>query len=267
MASSSDLKDGGLKVTVTPSQSAFFAGELFTATITFSNPAPSSNETSLHTLPSVSDLTLRSSDHLKQDSNWAQNDGSLSAGNRNIGSISAGANQGEGNPFYQQLNESKVTSSIDLYSGEDYDSLLGMVGEGSGNAIETPLSAAFNLSQNPIPRSVSGRLPSATIASSSKPTLPTRRGLIGKPLPIAVAPPTLSNHSRRVSSAGNGIYNTPRKPSAGQLHTRSQSMAVSSPNLLERELSFVKNVGKSNLGRRESTLPRKPISQTSLHID
>ncbi|KAK4703418.1 RAB6A-GEF complex partner protein 2, partial [Phenoliferia sp. Uapishka_3] len=238
-----------LLVTITPSQSAFFAGELFAATITFANPArpvtlpaptPSSNRTprtagpttqaapkppsnvnaSRQRPPSASHLGLAeyASSHLDTDEIPA----SPFIGN------SSGAFKSEHPPplaiaTAPLLRESSISTT-------------------SGGALKTPQSATF------LPHLYSQRSVSTTaspVASTSRMSLPTRKGLIGKPLPN----PTIE----RNRLAGGGLYGGgPRRPGdAPRAHGRTQSMAVSSPDLLESTSNGLppnKTHGRSRLG-------------------
>lgn len=236
-----------LTVTVTPSQSAFFAGELFTASITFSNPAPPAPSPTLHTLHSLSHLPLRSpaliSPRKEQGGRWDRPPSSSHIGLAEYATSHLDSDEVPPSPFFCGNGHGTFGDGTPGASNGRKTSVDAGGGTGGGGALATPLSAAFG--PLPTPRSLSGQhSPASTFASSSKPVLPTRKGLIGTPVVLQPAPP-VAKHGRRMSSGGVGIYGTAlRKPVS---HGRAQSMAVSSPDLLERE-SLSRSVGKSRLG-------------------
>lgn len=248
----------GLVVTVNPGSSAFFAGEIFTATITFANaslpdpaisPAPplppsaaSLGYNARNRRPSASHQGLAeyATSNLDQDGvppspafgstsgNWQR---AASAGN-----LSLSPNASQGAPPRRPSFASTL----------------------SGGALPTPKSASFG--PTPIPsfsnnRSVTGGLGSGVggVDEKGKP-LPTRKGLIGKPIPLA--PPVIDR-----KPGGGGLYSGgPRRPGGARGHGRSQSLAFSSPDLTggaggatqERSVSAkepgVKSHGRSRLG-------------------
>lgn len=210
--------DYGLRVTVTPSQSAFFAGEIFSATISFSNPSPQPQpQPTLHSLHSLSHLpTPKRLPLHRQKPPSASHLGLAEYASSHLDS-----DEVPPSPF--------IGSSQDAFSGEPRPfappqtptlppERTSTISTASGGALPTPISASFT-NNNPLSyRSVSGTNSPAT---SSKSNLPGRKGLIGKPL-LAI------EKERKLNGGSGGLYSSgPRRP-----HGRTQSLAVSSPDLL-----------------------------------
>lgn len=245
-------------VTVNPGSSAFFAGEVFTATITFANaspvypasvpPTPSTSAASplgynarnrppsaSHQVPAEYATSSLEHDGVPPSPAFGSTSGNWGR------SVSASSTPPEGIP--PPPSHSRRPSFVSQISG------------GALSTTKT-VNAPPLPSPNAINRSVTGGLGAgAALAGSeekAKP-LPTRKGLIGKPIPLA--PPVVA----RKSMAG-GLYGGPRRPGAPRGHARSQSMAVSSPELVgngggpmqDRSVSArepgVKSHGRSRLG-------------------
>lgn len=244
MAQSNDTPPG-FTVTVTPSQSAFFAGELFSATITLSNPAPivappsrastsnlfaSPPKTALPAPGVWRDSILNNPGNARKRPPSASHIGLAEYATNNLDSDEVpespyigGANST--GTFSPQASTSRATS------------LAGVSAAPPDSSIPKP-STPFGL-LNPAHRSVSGFGGLNGEASTSKPNLPSRKGLIGKPLVADRGP------------SGGGLYDGPRRPLAGK-HGRSQSTVVSNPDLrAERTPSgeaVVRSHGKGRLG-------------------
>lgn len=237
MATSSALPSG-LVVTVTPLQSAFFAGELFSATVTLSNPAPVvATAPTLHSLHSLASLSLPRTAIPSSPSAWSKAQ-TPSSRQRPPSASHLGLAEYATN----HLDSDEIPPSPFIGSGAG--GINGRYGGSSPSveALPTPNSADFE----PSFRSLSGT--HTPVASTSKAAVPTRKGLIGTALPVP------STFERR--NSGSGIYRGgPRKPGG---HGRAQSMAVSSPDLLvgttdvqsQRRGSdgSIKGHGKSRLG-------------------
>lgn len=218
MSSSEAALWDGLLVTVTPAQSAFFAGELFSATVTFSNPAPKHAHRGNQRSNSSAPRTTAPSqlNHPNAPSDYAQSSSSLSQyanGSAGYFDNQPGSTQ-DARPSSSGVPSHLRPDSQQAYSG----GVIPPPTSGHNSQLNPPHPSA----SGPLLRSVSGLSTSPSTPSTSKGSLPTRKGLIGKPLA-----PVLTD--RRMAS---GIYQTgPRKP-GGRAHSRSQSMAVSSPDLL-----------------------------------
>jgi hypothetical protein len=225
-------------VTVTPLQSAFFAGELFSATVTLSNPAPVvATAPTLHSLHSLASLSLPRTAIPSSPSAWSKAQ-TPSSRQRPPSASHLGLAEYATN----HLDSDEIPPSPFIGSGAG--GINGRYGGSSPSveALPTPNSADFE----PSFRSLSGT--HTPVASTSKAAVPTRKGLIGTALPVP------STFERR--NSGSGIYRGgPRKPGG---HGRAQSMAVSSPDLLvgttdvqsQRRGSdgSIKGHGKSRLG-------------------
>ncbi|GAA6003982.1 hypothetical protein JCM10207_006497 [Rhodosporidiobolus poonsookiae] len=240
------VQKDGLRVTVSPSASAFFAGELFTATITFTNahppPAPTphagafaSQQHYPHTAgtgtprdwrnvspaysrsrpPSASHLGLPdyATQHLDTDEIPASPSLRSTSGNQ-LSSLASASTSHLPSPTAQRPAFNSTYS---------------------GSALPTPQSASFAVPPTLQSRSASGS------GAPAQPSLPTRKGLIGKPIPQEPPKPP-----------GGGLYaGGPRRPGGAAAllrgHSRAQSMAVSSPDLLAR--------GGEDSGMRHASAP------------
>ncbi|BGP42252.1 Golgi membrane exchange factor (Ric1p-Rgp1p) subunit [Rhodotorula kratochvilovae] len=206
---------GGLSVTVTPSASAFFAGELFTATITLRN-----------TLPPAAPLG---------PPHGAPSPAHAYAHARTASSVTPSSWQRP--PVTPQRHPTGGTGAAGYF-----DPPASAQPSPHGSALHPSLSAAASASTSHLSPSPSARraLPSPLARSpgpsspSSAPAqgapLPTRKGLIGKP------PSTPEPRAAPAGLYGGG----PRRPGvlgsagSGRGHARAQSMAASSPDLLLR---------------------------------
>lgn len=274
----------GLVVTISPSQSAFFAGEQFTAIITFTNPN--------RPLPSSTTL-LNNQRRLNSNSNYFKSNlinQQQQQSNRIIPQSARVTNsdwskqQEETITSSSSVNDRRIStsSSIIEYSSSylDTDSpdfppspyhnqttpqqnqqRESIISTSSGGALPTPHSAGFGPlpipTQSSLLRSVSTNAlagPSNSNSNStsnnsnsnnpnskSTPILPTRKGLIGKPLVrTSVSNLNISQleqgEVRKSNITTSGIYgNSIRRPTSGNSHGRTQSMAVSSPELLQQQ--------------------------------
>ena len=222
----------GLTVEITPSQSAFFAGDsdLFTATITFKNSSPALS-TSAHAAQSQPHLPLS-----PQRSNRQNGRGNPASSSHIALAEYATSHLDQDDvppsPFFGASKSGQFKQS-DFNSNDPRDY------SDAGGALPTPQSATF--APDPPSRNVSGQhaASSENIHSKSTPILPTRKGLIGKP--IGPVPPTvISSHARRMSSGTTGIHAGNRKPNSLSSHFRAQSMAVSSPDLFDMKTEYIK---------------------------
>ena len=222
----------GLTVEITPSQSAFFAGDsdVFSATITFTNSAPP--------IPTSSQAT-HSQPHLPlspQRSNQRNGRGHPASSSHIALAEYATSHLDQDDvppsPFFGAANAGQFEKS-DFGTNDPRDH------SDPGGALPTPQSASF--APYPPSRAVSGQLGASSESANSRstPALPTRKGLIGKPVGPIVSPVSMS-HARRMSSGGPGIYAGTRKPNSLSSHFRAQSMAVSSPDLFDMESEYIK---------------------------
>ncbi|GAA6046285.1 hypothetical protein NBRC10513_002275 [Rhodotorula toruloides] len=245
----------GLSVTVSPSASAFFAGEVFTATITFRNTHPPVPEPSTSTTPHPSSPAQRSP--------YASPGHARTASSVQLGSWRTSANQaGPGRDAWPRQNQSPASPPSfgrTASSGHvSHPSLSAAASASTTDLVSPPTSprrpvfssTSSTGSLRPPPSTTNS--PSSPSASSSAPSLPTRKGLIGKTPP---PPPTLS--LAVPPSRGGGLYaNGPRRPELlGGGHARAQSMAVSSPDLLLRNGQGTAN---GEAGGRNFTAPSGP---------
>ena len=226
----------GLLVTVTPSQSAFFAGELFLATVTFSNPAPK------QPAPPARAASHQFGPPVPVRTSGAPH-GAQSAPARGP----AHGGFGYGQDVQDQLPRGGGVVGPGLNDGVSESQVGGPRAGPSHSHPAPPAESTYHRGQpatptsttshnphllnqpgsasGPLLRSVSGLATAPSTPSTSKAKLPTRKGLIGQPL---VPPASLASPSR-----APGIYNgVPRRPGGARAHSRSQSMAVSSPDLL-----------------------------------
>ncbi|GAA5986158.1 hypothetical protein JCM10908_006436 [Rhodotorula pacifica] len=253
----------GLSVTVSPSASAFFAGEVFTASITFRNtatPAPSDDSTPHGLVKSTTGppgLRTPSKGHARSAStanlsSWASplnggyGNGALPATPpRGGGPHAAGGPYGFASPQSSSYGRT-VTSghaphpSLSASASTPYlpttTAASSSGSPSSSSARRPPLSTGGPTSRTP---SATGSFSTAlgSYDPDSTVDLPTRKGLVGKK-PPAPEPPFLPSSSGGLYSEG------PRRPgsfrSGSSLgHARTQSMAVgSSPaSLSERDAS------------------------------
>ncbi|KAK4052398.1 Golgi membrane exchange factor (Ric1p-Rgp1p) subunit [Microbotryomycetes sp. JL201] len=222
----------GLAVSVQPGASAFFAGEVFTATITFKNTSPPSARDPLSLPPGSHRGPYASSSFAASDSTAAPSQGHGSEGTATFTqgrtdindqqekwgrSISTTSSSGGSTTTERLASHSRrpsfaSASSLNLATAATHKSQPSFFGFASS----TPSNGTTN-------RSVTSILPRS--GEKAKP-FPTRKGLIGRPLPPApVAEP---------KRPATGLYSGgPRRPGAGaNVHARSQSMAFSSPDLI-----------------------------------
>lgn len=256
----------GLTVTVSPSASAFFAGEVFTATITFRNsatPLPEEPSSSYgdenggnfapHPTPTVARLTpgqrtpgkghARAASTAAALSNWAgpsngavpQTPSRGGAGSTTNAASSGGGGGGAGglhgfasppNSSYGRTVSSGHAPHPSLSAASASTSHLPTLGSPSSR--QPSLAAGRPLSRSPS----TGSFSTTTLAGSYNPDaaadLPARKGLIGKPLTTSAEPPLVAH-----SSSGGGLYSGgPRRPglsvhgNSGRGHARTQSMAA-----------------------------------------
>ncbi|GAA5823189.1 hypothetical protein JCM11251_007517 [Rhodosporidiobolus azoricus] len=223
----------GLVVTVSPSASAYFAGELFTATITFTNSYSSPTPPAA---PPQQPLRAPSGNVPSSWRNLTPTGGSRKR-------PPSASHIGLADYATQHLISDNVPPSPYLRSSS------------GGNFPATALASA-STSQLPSPSpsrpTFKGALPHplspagypsspSKLSAAGQAPLPTRRGLIGKQ--PAKEPPKV---------AGGGLYAAgPRRPggTGGLLrgHGRAQSMAISSPDLLAR--------GDGDAGMRHASAP------------
>ncbi|GAA5867750.1 hypothetical protein JCM8547_005222 [Rhodosporidiobolus lusitaniae] len=210
----------GLVVTVSPSASAFFAGELFTATITLTNsfapPPPQASSFAPQPYRSASGAapsswkTLTPQSSRIRPTNASHSNLADYAGSPSSPYSPAGYGQRTPTSAPASASTSQLPSPSSTPRRAPFDHV------NTGNALPSPHSAAL----------ASPSSPSRPSPSPDRP-LPTRKGLIGKP--PAPDPPR---------AVGAALYaGGPRRPGGGLLrgHARTQSMAVSStPDLLNR---------------------------------
>jgi hypothetical protein len=226
-------RQDGLVVTVSPNSSAYFAGEVFTATVTLTNsytpppPPPqagtfASQQQHYPRSPSgTSQRTVTPTSYRNRPPSGNQ----AEYGTQHLdgGELPASPYlRTPSGPSYASASTSQLPSPSTPPRRNPYDNTL------TGHALATPHSAAFTNPSSPIRGSTSDR------------PLPMRRGLIGKP--IAKEPP---------KAVGGALYaGGPRRPGGGLLrgHGRAQSMAISSPDLLARG-------GGSENGNRHASAP------------
>ncbi|KAK4057024.1 Golgi membrane exchange factor (Ric1p-Rgp1p) subunit [Microbotryomycetes sp. JL221] len=238
----------GLVVNVEPGASAFFAGEVFTATITFKNTHPQVQAVSVTQDPlslppglnkgpygnpraasssSSSSLTAAAPPPpIATTATWSRNPSASSSSSSTVQRVQTHSRRPS---FQSSTNLLAPTSS----HAKSQSSFFGFGGGSSSHTRTQP---------NMTNRSVSSVLPSSAASTSggtgidntTLPEFPTRKGLIGRPLPPAPVVEPAINRSI------NGLYSGgPRRPGRanngsglGNSHTRSQSMAMSSPNLV-----------------------------------
>ena len=230
---------GGLVVKVSPSASAYFAGEQFTAHITFTNthPAPPSPSPSSFppALPPYSSHSRTTSTSLGKGRNRPPNASHLGLAEYSTNGLNSdeippspffGSTSGQFQPHPQPQIEPSSSSSSPLNHSRNFS---------QNNSPKRP-----NFTSNPLNRSISSSTSPSASPSTSKTTqqLPTRKGLIGKP--PSLVPPSSSLPPR---GPGGGLYSGgPRRPggllrsgSGSGGHGRAQSMAISSsPDLLRK---------------------------------
>lgn len=207
---------------IEPSASAFFAGEVFTATIRLTNshappppppPPPqgglfASQQQHFARSPSgTSQRTVTPSSYRNRQPSGSQAERGTQHLDGGELPVSPYLRTPSGQPF-ASASTSQLPSPSTPPRRPPYDTAL------TGNALPTPHSAAL---ANP---------PSPNRGSTSARPLPTRKGLIGK-----------ANVKEPPKPVGGALYaGGPRRPGGGLLrgHGRAQSMAVSSPDLLAR---------------------------------
>ncbi|GAA5927422.1 hypothetical protein JCM1841_000467 [Sporobolomyces salmonicolor] len=254
----------GLVVTVSPDASAFFAGEVYTATITFTNSHPPSPPTP-HCSAFASQQQHSRTSSSVLPSSWcnpppqAGRSRPPSASHLGLAEYATehlNSDEVPPSPYFGSTsgtfpaNPTSAVSSITPRSPSNSPRRPAFSSTLSGGALPTPQSASFAPLPGPSSRSVSGI--AGSIASTSKTTLPARKGLIGKPPPKS--PPK--------TGGGGGLYaGGPRRPGGGLLrgHGRAQSMAVSTPDLLGRSVS-----GEADVAARSVSagLPRRGHAKT-----
>ncbi|GAA5974982.1 hypothetical protein JCM11641_006789 [Rhodosporidiobolus odoratus] len=196
----------GLTVTVSPGASAYFAGEVFTATITLTNaftPPPP---------PSPPPPTTPSASHSRTPST------ALPSTWRTLTPTSSRTRPPSAAHPHQA--EQSTELPISPYFANQHDPY--------SPSASASTSQLYSLPTRPSATSTNSRnaLPTPQSASPSGRSLPTRKGLIGK---------AMAKEPSRALGSGGGLYaEGPRRPGGGLLrgHGRAQSMAVSSPNLL-----------------------------------
>ncbi|GAA5843084.1 hypothetical protein JCM9279_001856 [Rhodotorula babjevae] len=242
---------GGLSVSVSPGASAFFAGELFTATVTLRNTLPPST-----TRPPPS-TSSPAPPHAPRPPPPRQ----AHAGHARAAS-SVTPSSWQRPPITPQRNR----SSAGYFDSVDPASPSSARPSPHGSALHPSLSAAASASTShlPSPASPTGArrttssyspslaAPSPSSSAAADPALPTRKGLIGTAPASAHPGPGAPG-----AGPGAGLYaNGPRRPgmfgAAGRGHARAQSMAVSSPDL---RLGGTANVGGAGAGARNFTAP------------
>ncbi|GAA6000577.1 uncharacterized protein JCM10292_000493 [Rhodotorula paludigena] len=253
----------GLSVTVSPSASAFFAGELFTATVTFRNthpPAPPHPPPGPHPPHGLAPAPARTPGHGRTASSFPpgawQRPPTTPPSNRTRtsqvpGYFDSAVAPADTSPYGSALHPSlgAAASTSQLSPTPAPRRSPNPPSAYSGGALDTPQSATFSLPPPPYPPS---RTPSFASSSSAGPggaPLPTRKGLIGKP----AAPAAPAAEARSPAGGSGGLYpGGPRRPGgllrggAAGGHGRAQSMAVSSPNLL---------LGRNGQGERNFSAP------------
>ncbi|KAM0756310.1 Rgp1-domain-containing protein [Meredithblackwellia eburnea MCA 4105] len=257
----------GLVVHITPSQSAFFAGEVFSATIKFSNPAPPQPPPpSVHQLHSLSTLSLAGprtaglpSQTQRVPSAPSRTNGSYDRSRPPSASHLGLAEYASSHLDSDEVPPSPFIGSPSAFKSEPPPPLTvpstlnnsreTTISTASGGALPTPKSATFNPSVYTRSASTAG----SPVASTSRTNLPTRKGLIGKPLSKPMSPIVERKMSGGLS--GGGIYpGGPRRPGMDGVrgHGRTQSLASSSPDLLESSPPMAsttpKTHGRSRLG-------------------
>ena len=251
----------GLTVTVSPSASAFFAGEVFTATITFRNsatplPEPLSSygdenggNLAPHPTPTVARLTpgqrtpgkghARAASTAAALSNWAgpPNGAVPQTPSRGGGSTTNAASSGAGgggagglhafasppNSAYGRTVSSGHAPHPSLSASASTSHLPTL---GSPSSRQPSFAAGRSLSRSPSTGSFSIRTLPGSYDPDAAADLPARKGLIGKPLTTSAEPPL-------VASSSGGLYSGgPRRPglsvygNSGRGHARTQSMAA-----------------------------------------
>ncbi|GAA5906895.1 uncharacterized protein JCM6883_005721 [Sporobolomyces salmoneus] len=238
-------RKGGLTVTVKPSASAYFAGEEFTATITFKNshrtpspPPPSSTSDSSPPPPYLAHSRTASSVNLNSWNTTTNRNKPPNASHLGLAEYATNhlhSDQIPPSPFFGSTSGQFQPFASTTPDSSNLNNNRNFTPPSIGNSPKRP-SFASSLSNphNPAPlnRSISSSSNSATTPT----TIPSRKGLIGK-APTR-EPPTSIPPSRLNSG---GLYaGGPRRP-GGLLragHGRAQSMAVnSSPDLLARSSS------------------------------
>ncbi|KAM0790676.1 hypothetical protein ACM66B_004535 [Microbotryomycetes sp. NB124-2] len=217
----------GLVVNVEPGASAFFAGEVFTATITFKNTCPVSTRDPLSLPPGSHRGPYGQATSSATDST-ATLESSLRHG-------SDGHAQVRINSRHQSDQWGRSTSNASSSGGERPASHSRRPSFASASSLNlattaTPKSQSsfFGTATSPASNGTTNRSVTSVLPPSIEKTksFPNRKGLIGRPLP-----PAPVAESKR---SANGLYSGgPRRPGAvANAHARSQSMAFSSPDLV-----------------------------------
>ncbi|GAA5833767.1 hypothetical protein JCM3766R1_000093 [Sporobolomyces carnicolor] len=251
----------GLTVTVKPSASAYFAGEQFTATITFTNshpaqvtrpPPPPPPHLHSRTASSINLTSWTASSNSRKKPPNASHLGLAEYATNHLDSDQVppspffGSTSGQFQPFPRSPSDSSRS--------RNYTPPPPTVVASNRPSFTSSLSNPHNPS--PLERSVSN--------GSNNPSVPNRKGLIGMPSPRGGEPSTSSvplPPSR--SSSGGGLYaGGPRRPGGGgnhllrASHGRTQSMAVnssSSPDLQLLARNPSSGSGESNGGYRSTS--------------
>ncbi|GAA6063717.1 hypothetical protein JCM10212_001828 [Sporobolomyces blumeae] len=222
-------KPGGLVVTVSPSSSAYFAGEVFDATITFTNSHPAASSPSAGPPPPPT-----SSGHARTAStvtpqSWNSRSGPQGIRNRPPNASHLGlAEYATGHLHSDEVPPSPFFGST---SGQ-FQPLASTSNGALPSPNGSPRRPQFGTSlSHTSPSSTPNRSVSTATnlnVSTSRDGVPTRKGLIGKSMPPSAPVPLAAR-------LGGGLYSGgPRRPGAFARggHGRAQSMAASSPDLL-----------------------------------
>ncbi|GAA5891322.1 hypothetical protein JCM8208_002585 [Rhodotorula glutinis] len=246
---------GGLSVSVSPGASAFFAGELFTATVTLRNtlppsaprPPPSTSSPAPPHAPRPPPPRQAHAGHARAASSVTSSSWQRPPVTPQRDGPSTGYFDSPGPSSSSPARPSPHGSAL-------HPSLSAAAASASTSHLPSPTSPTGAR------RTTSSYSPSFAAASPSSsladPALPTRKGLIGTaPTP---APPVGGAPG---AGPGAGLYaNGPRRPgmfgAAGRGHARAQSMAVSSP-----DLRLGVGAGGAGAGARNLTAPAQALAQ------
>ncbi|GAA5975307.1 hypothetical protein JCM5350_006423 [Sporobolomyces pararoseus] len=242
----------GLTVTVKPSASAYFAGEQFTATITFTNshPAPPPPSESAPPPPYLSHSRTASAINLNSWNTTTSNTRNKPPNASHLGLAEYATNNLHSDQIPPSPYFGSTSGQFQRYPSESSNNGRNFTPPSSDSPKRPNFTSSLSNPHNPAPlnRSISG---SSQTAATSNP-VPSRKGLIGKaptPEPPISVPPS--------RGSSGGLYaGGPRRP-GGLLrssHGRTQSMAVnSSPDLLARSPSGGTNPFEGNGFRSSST--------------
>ncbi|GAA5941573.1 Rgp1p [Sporobolomyces koalae] len=230
------MKQAGLVVTVKPSASAYFAGEQFTATITFTNSHPAAaRDRTTEPPPPPYPSHSRSASTASLSRSLSKNGTALRSRPPNASHL------GLAEYATDHLDSDEVPPSPFFGSTSGQFQALPDSPNGRYAASNSPKRPSFgsSLSHAPSSRSFSNHSSSNPVASTSTAAapIPIRKGLVGKP----PAPEPTNLLSKVAAGGGGGLYaGGPRRP-GGLLrtsHGRTQSLAVnSSPDLLATSTS------------------------------